>query len=239
MRKVWRENGLSIVLFALFAVLLAGQSYVGLLRENDELLEHAQSPISWTEYVTSGGFLEATMENWESEFLQMWAYVIFTVFLFQKGSSESKPPDQDHPVNRDPRAAKDKRTAPWPVRAGGLPLRLYEISLSTAFFLLFAFSFTLHAVGGARDYNEIRALHGEPLVTTLEYLAGSQFWLSRCRTGRANSSLSGRWWCSASICGSAARPSRNRSMRRTPRPVPSRRESTSPEKRSPLLDPLF
>ena len=176
MRKVWRENGLSIVLFALFAVLLAGQSYVGLLRENDELLEHAQSPVSWTEYVTSGGFLEATMENWESEFLQMWAYVIFTVFLFQKGSSESKPPDKDHPVNRDPRAAKDKRTAPWPVRAGGLPLRLYEISLSTAFFLLFAFSFTLHAVGGARDYNQIRALHGEPLVTTLEYLAGSQFW---------------------------------------------------------------
>ena len=110
MRKVWRENGLSIVLFALFAVLLAGQSYVGLLRENDELLEHAQSPVSWTEYVTSGGFLEATMENWESEFLQMWAYVIFTVFLFQKGSSESKPPDEDHPVNRDPRAAKDKRT---------------------------------------------------------------------------------------------------------------------------------
>jgi hypothetical protein len=176
MSRFWRENGLSIVLFVLFAAFLGAQSYVGMLEENSELAEHGQTPVTYLEYVTSGGFVEATMENWESEFLQMWVYVIFTVFLFQKGSSESKPLNNDDPVNRDPRRFKNKRRVPWPVRRGGFALRIYENSLSVAFFLLFALSFVLHALGGAADYNEERILHGEPPVTVLEYLSGSRFW---------------------------------------------------------------
>jgi len=42
------------------------------------------------QYLRSDHFLEATMENWESEFLQMFGFVVFTAFLFQKGSAESK-----------------------------------------------------------------------------------------------------------------------------------------------------
>ncbi len=101
-------------------------------------------------YLGTGAFLEATFENWESEFLQMGMYVILTVFLFQKGSSESKPVGRDAPQDEDPRDAPLKAATPWPVRRGGWVLKLYEHSLSIMFLLLFLASFALHAVGGSR-----------------------------------------------------------------------------------------
>jgi len=70
------------------------------------------------------------MENWESEFLQMFLYVVMTAFLFQRGSSESKDPDKKEEVDEDPRHAKITKETPWPVRKGGIVLRLYENSLS-------------------------------------------------------------------------------------------------------------
>ncbi len=72
------------------------------------------------EYLGTGAFLEATFENWESEFLQMGMYVILTVFLFQKGSSESKPMGRDAPQDEDPREPTSRPPRPWPVRRGRL-----------------------------------------------------------------------------------------------------------------------
>jgi hypothetical protein len=176
MKRFWRNNGLSIVLFVLFISFLAAQSYIGMLEENTELAQHGRPLVTYAGYLQSGAFLEATMENWESEFLQMCVYVLFTVFLFQKGSSESKPLDNDDPVNRDPRECRNKPDAPWPVRKGGVVLRIYQHSLSLTFLLLFMFSFALHAIGGARAYSEEQIAHGEPPVTVVEYLKGSRFW---------------------------------------------------------------
>ena len=176
MRRIWHENGLSIALFALFLVFLVGQALTGWREEVNELSEHGRDAITLGDYLTSGGFLEATMENWESEFLQMAAYVLFTVSLFQKGSSESKDPDKREAVDRDPRQARHRKDAPGPVRAGGWQLWLYERSLSLALIGLFLISFVLHAVGGALDYNEEQALHGEPSITVMEYLRTSRFW---------------------------------------------------------------
>ena len=117
------------------------------------------------------------MENWESEFLQMFAFVVLTAFLFQKGSSESKDPDKEEPVDRDPRKSGNKKDAPWPVRAGGLVLVLYEYSLSLAFLLLFLMSFFLHAVGGAAEYNKSQVEHGiHEQLSTFGYMTTSQFW---------------------------------------------------------------
>ena len=75
-----RNNGLSVVLFVLFAVTLVGQSLVGHRVTNKEREDHGETTIAYSEYVTSAAFLEATMENWESEFLQMAAFVLLTVF---------------------------------------------------------------------------------------------------------------------------------------------------------------
>jgi ABC-type sugar transport system substrate-binding protein len=78
------DNGLTAAL--LFS--LAGMMLAGWADENTELAQHAQPLIGFVSYVVSGSFLSALFENWESEFLQMTAYVIFTAYLFQRGSAE-------------------------------------------------------------------------------------------------------------------------------------------------------
>jgi hypothetical protein len=176
MRTIWRNNGLSITLFALFLVFLVAQMITGWFEQNNELQQHGRSGIAFAEYLRSGSFIEVTAENWESEFLQMAVYVLFTVSLFQRGSSESKSPDREEEVDRDPRLSMNKAAAPWPVRAGGIWLRLYEHSLSLTLVILFLISFILHAAGGAENFNEESALHGGPLISIWQYLATARFW---------------------------------------------------------------
>ena len=178
MRRVLRDNSLSLTLFFLFFVFfLFGQSVAGHREYNSGQREHDQPEVTFAEYVTSAHFLEATMENWESEFLQMFLFVVLTMFLYQKGSAESKKLDEEEDVDREPRASKSKRDAPWPVRRGGFALKVYENSLSLAFLLLFLGSFLLHAAGGSREYNQDQADHGgAERVTTFGYMGTSRFW---------------------------------------------------------------
>ena len=68
------------------------------------------------------------------------------------------------------------RNAPWPVRRGGVALKIYENSLALAFVVLFVGSFIGHAVGGVKDYNAELAAHGERVVSTWGYVTGSRFW---------------------------------------------------------------
>ena len=153
MKRIWRNNSLSIVMLGMFfSTFLFGQAYSGNLASNEERTEHGQAPLSFTQYLGSAHFFEATMENFESEFLQMGVFILFTAFLYQKGSAESKDPEKREEVDRDPRHVRHKRHAPWPVRRGGWILRLYEHSLSLAFFFLFLVSFVLHAVSGRSQY---------------------------------------------------------------------------------------
>lgn len=174
--KFLRENGLSIVLFILFIVTLGGQALAGWGVMNQQLEDHGQPRQGFSEYLTGGAFLEETMENWESEFLQMAAFVIFTIFLRQKGSAESKDPEGEEEVDRDPRKSKTKSDAPWPVRKGGFVLRLYEHSLSITFLILFILSFYFHALGGAQKYNGEEALHGGEQVSVAGYFRTAQMW---------------------------------------------------------------
>jgi hypothetical protein len=177
MKKFLRENGLSIVWFGLFVLFMAGQTVFGFMEYNDDRREHGQPEITAREYLTTGHFIEATTENWESEFLQMFMFVTLTAILYQRGSAESKKLHESEPVDRDPRRFKSKRMAPWPVRRGGVILRLYENSLSLAFLVLFLVCFALHAASGARQYNEEQAEHGSSeRVSTIQYLSTSRFW---------------------------------------------------------------
>ena len=176
LRRIFRENGLSIVLLSCFIAILVGQAIAGNLQHNENQIEHGKPPLSFVDYLGSPHFLEVTMENWESEFLQMFAFVVLTAFLFQKGSAESKELDKKEPVDRDPSKSRNKKEAPWPVRQGGFVLKIYQNSLSLAFLLLFLISFALHAIGGAGEYSEEQMEHGQPPVSTLAYLATSRFW---------------------------------------------------------------
>lgn len=176
MKQSLRKHGLSLALFGIFVLVQVGLSFVGNQQHNQERAEHGEPPIGYLQYLVSPAFMEATMENWESEFLQMFAYVILTAFLYQEGSAESKKLDEPEPVDRDPRLSRNKKDVPWPVRKGGIVLKIYENSLSLALFLLFALSFTLHAISGARLHSEQALQHGGEAVSVVQYLATSQFW---------------------------------------------------------------
>ena len=176
MKQFWHNNSLSIVLFAAFFACLFGQVVTGFAVYNEELMEHQRPGISMPTYLTSGHFGEAVFENWESEFLQMAAYIVLTVFLFQKGSAESKDPDKPQDVDEKPEGKTKARNVPWPVRRGGLALRLYKNSLLIAFTILFLGSFIMHAVEGARQNCLEGVFHQQGCETLVEYATGSQFW---------------------------------------------------------------
>ncbi len=172
MEKFWHHNGLSLVLFGLFLGTLGlGQFFTGMHQYNDARAERGLPAVGPGDYGRSPHFVEATMENWESEFFQMFAYVALTVFLFQKGSAESKDPDKPEP--REPALSP---RSPWAARRGGWIRKVYSHSLSLAFLVLFLLTFAFHACSGARLFNEEEAAKGKASITVLEYLAGSRFW---------------------------------------------------------------
>jgi hypothetical protein len=171
MKRLLKENGLTITMIGLFLVFWVGQSLTGHAHDNEERKQHGQPPITWSQYVRSGEFVEATAENWESEFFQMAAFVFLSAFLMQRGSPESKKTGEEE--KDETRPTPD---APWPVKRGGVLLSLYSHSLTIALTTLFLLSFVLHARGGLMAENEMRALHGQPDQTMLDFLGGSTFW---------------------------------------------------------------
>ena len=175
MRRFLRDNGLSLTMFGFFLVFWAAQSVSGWHAANADNREHRQPLESYPEYLTSGHFLEATAENWESEFLQMSGYVFLTSFLVQRGSPESKPLEGDE-VDEDPGQARDRKGAPWPVRRGGLVLSLYEHSFALVLFVIFLACFAVHALGGTAEFNQEQLAHGSQPVSVLGFVTTSQFW---------------------------------------------------------------
>lgn len=174
MKTFIRNNGLSICFLLLFAGAMIGQIIFGFQENNKELIEDGSAAISLSSYLISGHFFQATFENWESEFLQMALFVIFTIFLMQKGSSESKDLDEEEEVDRIP--SPIRTGAPWPVRKGGWILSLYKHSLSIALLFLFLISFLAHFYGSLKNENEHLSLQGLPLQSASDYIGDSRFW---------------------------------------------------------------
>ena len=85
MRAWLRDHGLMIANLLLFVIFFGGMVLSGVRVYNAQQLEHGEQTVSLGRYLLSGDFVEATFENWESEFLQMAMYVVLTAFLFQRG----------------------------------------------------------------------------------------------------------------------------------------------------------
>nr|WP_051069081.1 DUF6766 family protein [Mesorhizobium metallidurans] len=150
----------------LFSVL--GMIWSGQAAHNKELAEHGSPALRLLAYMASGNFLSGLFENWESEFLQMTAYVMLTAMLFQRGSAESRDPDNpDRPNDEFP--ATTRRRNPvfsW----------LYSYSLGIALALLFIASFVLHWWASLMAANEEALLHGGEVQTLSGYLLDAQLW---------------------------------------------------------------
>ncbi len=174
--KFVRDNGLTIVLVAATIGTLVGMTVSGLSVYNEELAEHRLPATTFASYIASGHFLSALFENWESEFLQMSAYVVLTAFLFQRGSAESKAPDQIEEHDLEPADQIGRPGTPKSVWAGGLGRTLYAHSLGIALLTLFLLSFTLHLLESARAATLDAQRHGMPIPSIWEHAASAQFW---------------------------------------------------------------
>lgn len=172
--RFFYQNGLLLVTFALIAVALVGQVLTGWHDNNDDMQQMGLATLTLGQYLHSGHLLEATFENWESEFLQMGVYVVLTIWLRQKGSPESKKLDEPEDVDQQPDPTKSN--APWPVRRGGVWLLLYRHSLSLALFGLFFGALYLHARGGTTVYNIEQAHEGKHAVSVWGYMHTARFW---------------------------------------------------------------
>lgn len=91
-RKPLGNYGLSIVLGLLFLVSWLGQFLVQLRSFTDQQEQHGQA-FSWGQFWPE--FWQSTLENWQSEFLQLLSFVVLSAYLIHRGSAESKDADDE------------------------------------------------------------------------------------------------------------------------------------------------
>ena len=175
MRTFIRNHGLSITLLALFALFLGAQSVTGWRSHNADLTTHDEPSLSYASYLTTGHFVEATFENWESEFLQMAAYVLLTVCFVQKGSPSRSSRRATMPSTPTRARLGDEPDAPWPVRPAGW-LALYEHSSRIAFAPCSSSRSRCTRSAARAEYNAEQLAHGAAPVSSGEFVDHVQFW---------------------------------------------------------------
>ncbi|MBO9578665.1 MAG: hypothetical protein J7480_07855 [Microbacteriaceae bacterium] len=178
MRALLRDNGLTLCFLGLFLASITGQSLAGHAAENELRAQHGQSPIGFWDFVWSSRFLVDVAENWQSEFLQFSVFILATVWLVQRGSTESKPVE-DAGLESDRRQLVGRFASPdspsW-ARAGGWRRAFYSNSLLILMGAIFLLSWLAQSLGGLVVENEDRATHGLPPEGWLDYVAGPEFW---------------------------------------------------------------
>jgi hypothetical protein len=173
-----RDNSLSLFFLALFLGSLLGQSFAGLLEYNEELRAHHDHTISWGRYVVSSQFGSAVMENWQSEFLQFSFFIAATIWLAQRGSNESKKPDEmgleSDEQQRVGRHASERSPA-W-ARVKDWRYKVYSNSLLIVMTALFFGSWFAQSVNAWTVYNAEQVDHEEQTVSWLTFVGTPNFW---------------------------------------------------------------
>jgi hypothetical protein len=178
MARRLRDNSLGLFFLAIFLLALFGQAIAGHADFNHAQLAHHDDPVSFWTFVTSSEFWVDVAENWQSEYLQFVLFLIVTVWLVQRGSTESKPPakegtesDEDQKVGG---YAED--SSPLWSRTGGWRTKLYGNSLLLVMLPIFLLSWLAQAVAGRVAYNADQLDHHEAPLGLLQYMGSADFW---------------------------------------------------------------
>lgn len=178
MRTTIRDHGLSIFFGAIFLLTLFGQSLAGLAEYNQDQLAHGGSETSYGAFVTSSAFVVDVAENWQSEFLQFFLFILATIWLIQRGSSESKKPgDEGAGSDKDQKIGEHAtENSPRWAKTGGWRTTLYSNSLLLVMGAIFLLSWWIQSVAGRVVYNQDQADHGQPQVDWVGYVTSPDFW---------------------------------------------------------------
>ncbi|MGI5132115.1 DUF6766 family protein [Pseudonocardia sp. CA-107938] len=179
MRAFLRDNGLWLCFAGLFALSVVGQAFAGLADHNHLQVAAGVAESTWGEYVTSSDFATDVAENWQSEYLQFFLYIIVTVWLVQRGSPESKKLDEAGTESAEDQQIGRYATddSPRPARrARGAVLWFYANSLGTVMALIFAGSWAAQSISGLAAYNDQLLLQLEDPITWWGYVTSADFW---------------------------------------------------------------
>ncbi len=178
MRRVLKDNGLSLVFGAIFLLALLGQAVSGLAGFNNDQLASGGDPVSFWHYVTSSPFAADVAENWQSEYLQFFLYIFLTVWLLQRGSTESK-----ELGNAGLESDKDQKIGPYAqddsprwARTGGWRTTVYSSSLGLVMGVVFAGSWLAQSVAGRASYNARQIADFSDPVSWPGYVTSADFW---------------------------------------------------------------
>ncbi|MBW5420111.1 hypothetical protein GKQ77_00760 [Streptomyces sp. BG9H] len=95
-RQAWYARSLGTLMCTLFLLSWLAQSVAGVAAYNEQHLRELQAPVSWSAYLGAADFWSRTLQNWQSELLAVGSMAIFSVYLRQRGSPESKPVGASH-----------------------------------------------------------------------------------------------------------------------------------------------
>ncbi len=177
-RRFLRENSLSLFFGVLFVAALVGQAIAGWHQVNAQLTAEQLGHLSFGRYLTSADFAVDVAENWQSEFLQFWLYLMATVWLLQRGSPESKELDRAGPESdKDQKVGQyaDKDSPAW-AGTGGWRTAVYSSSLAIVMGVIFLGSWLVQSVAGRAAYNETRLQQLRDPIGWGSYLGHSDFW---------------------------------------------------------------
>jgi hypothetical protein len=177
-RRFVRDNGLTLAFLVLLVLALVGQAFSGVAEFNHQQVVDGAQQLSLWQYVSSSSFAVDVAENWQSEYLQFALYILATIWLVQRGSSESKKLDdigiQSDEAQKVGRYATARSPA-W-ARAGGWRAALYGRSLGTVMAFFFFLSLAAQSVAGQAAYNvELLHQHEDP-VSWQRYATSAEFW---------------------------------------------------------------
>ena len=96
LRTALYENSLLIVMTTIWLGSWLAQSIAGASGYNADQLDHQAATVSWLGYLGSSDFWSRTLQNWQSEFLAVGSMAVFSIYLRQRGSPESKPVGAPH-----------------------------------------------------------------------------------------------------------------------------------------------
>ncbi|MEU7928447.1 DUF6766 family protein [Micromonospora sp. NPDC049801] len=176
MRRFLYENSLGLVFGLLFLIALVGQAFAGHADFNQQQLSEGLRPISLGRYLTSASFAVDVTENWQSEYLQFFLYILLTVWLLQKGSPESEELDKAGRESDEEQMVGAHAPAPTWARVGGLRRALFSRSLGLVLGAIFMLSWLAQSVTGVAAYNEHQLGNLQDPVSWGQYLLRPDFW---------------------------------------------------------------
>jgi hypothetical protein len=177
-RRRLRDNGLSLFFGTIFLLALLGQAISGLALYNNDQLTSGGEPVSFWAYVTSSSFAVDVAENWQSEYLQFLLMIVATVWLVQRGSTESKKVDDaGRESEKDQKIGRyaDQDSPRW-ARVGGWRTELYSNSLALVMGLFFLGSLLAQSVAGRASYDAEQLASFSDPVSWVGYVTSADFW---------------------------------------------------------------